>query len=144
MMTLVSMTLAFVLANPCFAANTLQLNFTVKGARSNAGSILISLFKSADGFPDQAEKAVKIKKVKATQGDIRVSMDQLPAGEYAIAFIHDENDNGKLDTSMIGIPKEGIGFSKDPRLTFGAPSFGQAKFILDAGHTSQTANLKYY
>jgi uncharacterized protein (DUF2141 family) len=31
-------------------------------------------------------------------------------GKYAIAVIHDENCNGKLDTNMFGIPKEGYGF----------------------------------
>ena len=34
----------------------------------------------------------------------------LKDGVYAIAIIHDENTNGKLDTNFIGIPAEGVAF----------------------------------
>ena len=37
----------------------------------------------------------------------------------------DQNGNGKLDT-MLGIPREGIAFSHDPRLAFGPPRFAAA------------------
>ena len=53
----------------------------------------------------------------------------LKDGVYAIAIIHDENANGKLDTNFLGIPAEGVGVSTNPRV-FGKPSFEQGQFSL--------------
>ncbi|MFI9650852.1 DUF2141 domain-containing protein [Guyparkeria halopsychrophila] len=33
-------------------------------------------------------------------------------GTYALAVIHDENMNGKLDTQWLGIPTEGAAFQR--------------------------------
>lgn len=41
---------------------------------------------------------------------VSVQLD-LPAGEYLFSFYHDINNNGKLDTNFLGIPKEPFGFS---------------------------------
>ena len=49
-----------------------------------------------------------------------------PRGQYAANAFHDENDNGELDTNLIGIPTEGYGFTNDPRTTFGPPDFEDA------------------
>lgn len=35
----------------------------------------------------------------------------LPDGEYLVMLVHDINNNGKLDTSFIGMPKEPVGLS---------------------------------
>jgi uncharacterized protein (DUF2141 family) len=68
--------------------------------------------------------------------------DNLPSGTYALALIHDENGNGKLDT-MMGIPKEGFGFSKNPAIRFGPPSFKSASVAIVAGKTDETVKVKY-
>ena len=39
----------------------------------------------------------------------------LPAGNYAVQVMHDENENNKLDTNFMGMPIEGYGFSNNPR-----------------------------
>ncbi|WP_232279356.1 DUF2141 domain-containing protein [Psychromonas ingrahamii] len=53
--------------------------------------------------------------------------DILP-GKYAMAVIHDENTNGKLDTNLIGVPKEGFGFSNNAKALLSAPSFSAPSF----------------
>ena len=35
----------------------------------------------------------------------------LPDGEYLVMLVHDINNNGKLDTSFIGMPKEPVGLN---------------------------------
>lgn len=35
-----------------------------------------------------------------------MTLDALPFGSYAIGCVHDENGNGKLDTNLLGIPRE--------------------------------------
>jgi hypothetical protein len=48
-----------------------------------------------------------------------------------VAVFHDENMNGQLDKNMFGIPKEGYGFSNNPKKSIGPPKFADAKFQLD-------------
>jgi uncharacterized protein (DUF2141 family) len=51
--------------------------------------------------------------------------------------------NAKLDT-FAGIPKEGIGFSRNPRLTFGPPSFASSGFAVESVPVSQMVRMKYF
>ncbi len=67
----------------------------------------------------------------------------LPSGDYAVALFHDENGNGKLDTSL-GIPREGIGFSNNPRLLFGPPRFAAASFAVTNLAVDETVRMKYF
>jgi uncharacterized protein (DUF2141 family) len=45
-------------------------------------------------------------------------------------MFHDENDNGKLDTNLIGIPKEGYGFPNNPKITMSLPDFSEVSFTV--------------
>ena len=47
----------------------------------------------------------------------------LTEGDYAICLFLVENNNGKLDTNFLGIPKERFGFSRNPRIIAGPPSY---------------------
>ena len=55
-----------------------------------------------------------------------LSRHQLPPGRYAAIVIHDEDDNGRLDTNPMGVPGEGYGVSNDARGFLSAPSFEPA------------------
>ena len=71
-----------------------------------------------------------------------VQFEGLPVGDYAIAVIHDENGNNKLDTTL-GIPREGFGFSRNPAIGFGPPKFAAARFSLDKNGTEQDIRMRY-
>ncbi len=58
--------------------------------------------------------------------------------------MHDANGNGKLDSNMMGIPKEGFGFSNDATGSFGPPGFDEAKFNLTGKDQVVVITLKYY
>ena len=64
------------------------------------------------------------------------------AGDYAVAVIHDENSNDKLDT-FAGIPREGFGFSRNPPIRFGAPRFAAARFALTVMPKQQQIRMRY-
>ncbi len=53
----------------------------------------------------------------------------LQPGTYAVRLMHDENDNGKLDRNLVGMPTEGYGFSNNPRV-MRAATFEEASFEL--------------
>jgi uncharacterized protein (DUF2141 family) len=102
---------------------------------SDSGYVLLILFKGEEGFPSDAERAHAytgelVKGKKAT-----LQFRDLPSGEYAIAALHDENSNGKMDTNMLGIPKEAYGASNDANNPFGPPKYADARFTLSSDTT---------
>ena len=71
-----------------------------------------------------------------------VKFEGLAPGDYAAAIIHDENGNAKLDTLM-GIPREGFGFSRNPAIGFGPPNFDAARFAVGGHATAQQVRMRY-
>ena len=72
-----------------------------------------------------------------------LSFDGLPSGGYAVSLFHDENGNGKLDT-FVGIPREGVGFSRNPALMFGPPKFNAARFAVGGGDVGEAVKVRYF
>lgn len=107
-----------------------QLSIEITQLRNNKGHVLVSIFDKADGFPGNPNKAVRKEKIAIKEGVASINIDDLPAGDYAIAILHDENDNLRMDKSL-GIPKEGYGFSNNARGIMGPPPFTKARFRLE-------------
>jgi len=93
-------------------------------------------------FPDcNGDPAALKRSVRASEaGSIRVG--GVVPGTYALAVIHDENNNGRLDKFM-GIPREGFGFSRNPRIRMGPPRFEEVRFDVAAGNVRQIVRMKY-
>ena len=104
------------------------ITITVTHLRNDKGHVLVSLFKNEEGFPAKTEKAFRKEKVNIINKKAVITFSSLPAGNYAIAILHDENDDMKMNTNFLGIPKEGYGFSNNVMGTFGPPSFNKASF----------------
>jgi uncharacterized protein (DUF2141 family) len=112
------------------AAMAADLTVTVKEVRNAAGSVRIAVYDSATSFM-QRPQAKMLQQAKASQGDVRFVIHDLPAGKYAVVSFHDENDSGKIDIGPLGIPTQGYGFSNDAPTTEGPPAFSQAAFDFD-------------
>lgn len=107
----------------------------VRGFRSDGGKALVALFATRKGFPDKAAQALRRAEVTIRKGTARAVFERLPPGTYAVSVLHDEDGNRAMKTGLFGIPKEGYGFSRDARGTFGPPGFGDASFALRAAKT---------
>ncbi|MGA6828806.1 DUF2141 domain-containing protein [Nitrospira sp. NS4] len=81
--------------------------------------------------------------MKIRQAQARCDFEDIPPGTYAMAVIHDENMNGKLDTHLPGIPTEGYGFSNDAQGLIGAPSLSAASFPYKEENLDLTMSLRY-
>ena len=123
-----------------FAQNA-SIEVTVKNIKFQRGSIRIGLFNSQENF---MKTPVLGKVVKATGTEVTVLFENLPTGDYAISVIHDENENGELDSNKMGIPKEGFAFGNNAMGTFGPPTFDKAKLSLNGKNVVQIVNLKYF
>lgn len=128
------------------AATNGSIEVTIEGIASTDGLIYASLFRSADGFPGERERAIANQSVPASDssnGTLVLKFFEIPAGTFAISIMHDANANGKLDANFMGIPSEDYGFSQNPNSLFGPPSFDKAAAPLAAGETQQlTIKLK--
>ncbi|MEI7823727.1 MAG: DUF2141 domain-containing protein [Chlorobiaceae bacterium] len=115
----------------------------ITGLKNVTGMLGVSLFNSKNGFPGKHEKAyaTELKKVTATTD--RVFFEHLPYGTYAVSIMHDENSNGKLDTNFIGIPKEGVGVSNNPKVGMGGPKFKDSVFTLNTKEIELTIPMRY-
>ena len=109
-----------------------ELTVTIDNVRNDKGVVRLSVYASPGEWPDKSAKAHdQVKPAKA--GPVTFKFN-LPPGVYAVNAYHDENNNNKFDTTLLGLPLEGYGFSNDVRPTFKAPSFNSAAFeLLPAG-----------
>jgi len=113
-------------------AGTGKLKIEIIGIRSTKGKVLVNLFSTAKGFPTNPKYAYRTAELDIREGGkAYVEFTDLPYGDYAVAVLHDENDNKKMDYNFLGMPKEGYCFSNNYRPTFKNPSFRQAGFFLE-------------
>jgi uncharacterized protein (DUF2141 family) len=101
-----------------------SLTIEIKELRNNNGQINLEL-------SNQHEEQIAGITKKLSSNSCVIVIDNLKPGKYAFKFFHDENMNNELDTNWLGIPKEGFGFSNDPSMTFGPPSFDKTIFYLN-------------
>jgi uncharacterized protein (DUF2141 family) len=111
-----------------------ELLVEVTNISSAKGKILIALFTRPNGFPQQSQNAFAVKSVPAAKGRISVSFAGIPTGTCAVAVYHDANNDGKLNTNALGIPKEAYGFSNNARPMFSAPTFEDAGIVVNQAH----------
>ncbi len=105
-----------------------QLTFSMTEVKAKQGKMYVALFKGAQNYQKNNAQASTI---VAVDGDeVVVTFDELPQGDYAVRYFHDENDNGKLDLNLFGSPIEGIGFSNDAKPSYGPVGFDAAKFTV--------------
>ena len=117
-----SLSMIILLSQHAVAAN---LTVNVSDVEKGKGHLMIALYKYEEDY--KSGKASFHTKVAALNGKETAVFENLPDGEYAIKMYQDENDNNKMDFNMMGIPKEGYGFSNNVGM-FGAPEYTEAKF----------------
>jgi uncharacterized protein (DUF2141 family) len=114
----------------------------VSNLRNAKGRVAVAVFASEDAFPEQS-RALRGKLASIRGGRAKVTFKGLKAGTYAIAVLHDENKNDKMDFNFLGMPLEGYGFSNNASAMFGPPSFEDASFRVK-GKTTSKIRTKYF
>lgn len=76
------------------------IHVKIQNIRSSTGTIACALFESPEGFPnDYLRTATNVMVIKIPKDQARCDFEDIPPGTYAMAVVHDENMNGKLDTN---------------------------------------------
>jgi len=104
-----------------------SLTVHVDGFRNQKGDLGVNVFKTPDGWPENNDKAFFHRGFPITGKESSAQLS-LPSGRYALVVLHDENSNHKLDRNFLGIPREGFGFSNNPRVMLSPPGFDTSAF----------------
>ncbi|NTV01241.1 MAG: DUF2141 domain-containing protein [Chlorobiaceae bacterium] len=119
------------------------IRVTVGNLRNTQGLVGVALFDTKKGFPDKPDKALEGRSVTAGEQCV-VVFTNVPYGTYAVSALHDENGNGKMDKTFIGIPREGFGTSNNPKIRRGPPSFTESAFNLENGELALKIDMNYF
>ncbi len=123
--------------------STGTLKILLDGFGSDKGSAMLALYNSKETYT-KSENAVRSASVEIKGGKAEVLLNDLPFGTYASKVFHDENGNGKLDTTLFGIPKERYGFSNNARGAFGPASWAAAQFSFEQAEMTIHITVKHY
>jgi uncharacterized protein (DUF2141 family) len=111
------------------ATSTIDVN--VRTLRNNKGWLGCRLYSSSQGFPKEPTGTQQ--RLSITGEVVRCTFANVAPGTYAVAVMHDENGNGKLDSNFLGIPTEGYGVSNNHTHALSAPTWDESKFEVRAG-----------
>lgn len=121
---------------------TATLDISISNLRSKKGDVLVCLSSNPKYFPDcSKDKEARKIKVAASDADIVQIMNVRP-GTYAVALVHDENSNGKMDLRLF-LPREGFGFTRNPKIGMGPPKFKSAQFTVEGKDLKYAVKMKY-
>ncbi|MCZ8235935.1 MAG: DUF2141 domain-containing protein [Inhella sp.] len=107
------------------------LRLDVASLRNSQGTLSCRLFTDAKAFPDG--EGVRTVRVPIAGAQTSCVFDDLPPGTYAVAVVHDENGNGRLDKNFLGIPNEGYGVSNNRTYAASSPKWDESRFSVKAG-----------
>jgi len=114
------------------SAHGATLTVDVSNFRNEIGSVNVAVYAAKENWlkPDLAVANQSVDVGQAiSEGTVSIDFELQP-GEYAAVVHHDDNDNGKMDTNFVGIPKEPTGASNGEVNRFGPPRYQKAAFTL--------------
>jgi uncharacterized protein (DUF2141 family) len=129
--------LVILFSTPASAA-TLQV--TVTNVRNSHGRVLVAVCSRRDFLKPHCAFG---RGVPAQKGDVTVSLS-VPVGIWAVQAFQDENGDGKINRNFLGLPTEGIGFSRNAPFRFGPPDFSDAALQIGNQPSTIILRLRYF
>ena len=121
-----------------------KLEIDIKKIRNDQGKITLAIYNQPHkDFPNNHKLAI-VKKELVIKNKTAVLSLETKCGKYAVAVFHDENGNSQHDVNMLGIPKEGYGFSNNLDSKFGPPEYQKAEFTLEKNRKIEIDLLYLY
>lgn len=110
---------------------SVTITLTIGNIKSTDGQLMIAFYANEEVYLEAPTHAYILEGQAFADGT--VSIEGLSAGYYAITLLHDTNKNGIMDKGFLGIPAEAFGFSNNPRIIAGPPSFKDTKVWIGEG-----------
>ena len=81
--------------------------------------------------------------VKIEHGKAVCGFEDVSPGTFGVAVFHADHGEDRVSYGFLGKPKQGVGFSNNPSMTFGPPSFDAASFKVDQSDLNLSLEIKY-
>lgn len=120
-----------------------KLRIEVVDVRASKGNLIFGIFANSAGFPTDSKKASNWQIKPADSKGVAFEC-QLPPGKYGASVLHDQNSNGNMDTSMLGIPSEGYGVTNNPKPRFRQAGFDESIFTLPPEGATLKISIQYF
>ena len=85
-----------------------EVKVKILNVKTNEGKITLSIHSSKESFKKHIPEYTIV--LESSDSEIETIIS-LPDGEYAFCIFQDLNNDNKLNTNLVGIPKEPFGFS---------------------------------
>ena len=126
------MLLALPLARPAMAAAPVTI--LVTGLRGAGGQVVVALHATSASFPSRFAEAFSVHRAPAAAPETVLRLPAPPPGRYALLALHDEDGDGAMTKTLLGLPREGYG-APGGVTRFGPPRFGPAVRDITGGET---------
>lgn len=124
---------------PSLSQSTSTVLLEVSSFKNTRGSLNCRLFIKPSDFPD-GEGILSVR-VPIAGPNTSCTFSNIEPGTYAVAVVHDENSDGKLDKNFVGVPSEGYGVSNNKTYALSAPKWDESIFTI-APSESKTLQVK--
>ena len=81
--------------------------------------------------------------VAAHAGVVRVVVHGVAPGVYAVVAHHDRDGDGEVNRNFLGIPTEGVGFSRGGSIVLSAPGFRESSVRVEEGRVVVEVRLAF-
>ncbi len=124
---------------PSLSQSTSTVLLEVSSFKNTRGTLNCRLFTKASDFPDG--EGILTVRTPIAGANTTCTFPNVEPGTYAVAVVHDENSNGKLDKNFVGVPSEGYGVSNNKTYALSAPKWDESVFTI-ATSESKTLQVK--
>lgn len=117
-----------------FGQNNEKIAFTLKitNVKDEKSTIHVGFYKKENNFPAQQQHTFAKEIVPGKTGEVIVTWNDVPEGEYSLAIYQDLDNSGRMKTNMFGYPKEPFAFTQNFKPKMSKPKFDQCKIIFNA------------
>jgi uncharacterized protein (DUF2141 family) len=113
---------------PSLSQSTSTVLLEVSSFKNTRGNLNCRLFIKPSDFPD-GEGILSVR-VPIAGPNTSCTFSNVEPGTYAVAVVHDENSDGKLDKNFVGVPSEGYGVSNNKTYALSAPKWDESVFTI--------------
>ena len=124
---------------PSLSQSTSAVLLEVSSFKNTRGTLNCRLFTKASDFPDG--EGILTVRTPIAGPNTTCTFPNVEPDTYAVAVVHDENSNGKLDKNFVGVPSEGYGVSNNKTYALSAPKWDESVFTI-APSESKTLQVK--
>ena len=136
-----ALTMLCVLLSWPLVGSASSLSVTIESIEGSKGHVLVAVC-AREAFLSAG--CTLTGKAPATPGAVTVVVRDIVPGVYAVQAFHDENDNMDIDRSLLGFPREGMGFSNDAPMRYGPPKFADAAITISAEDAATSLRMRYF